>query len=325
MRHVTSLLVVGLLALGTSACSIRGMAVGMAASAMAGSGGGFASDDDPELVRDAIPFGLKTMESLLESSPRNRNLLLGLTSGFTQYANGFIETDALAVRYSDPAAYSAARTRALRMYIRARDYGLRGLELRRPGITVALRQDPDGAVTGLGREDLPLIYWTGAAWGAAVSAGLDDPAMLADFPAVRALLGRALALDPDFDGGAVHEAMMSVESVPALMGGSEERARWHFARAIELTDGSKASPYVGLAAGVAVTRQDRAEFERLLESALAIDADAQPALRLPNLIAQRRARLLLEQADYLFLDDATDDAGQPLTAAGTTRRRLEVQ
>jgi predicted anti-sigma-YlaC factor YlaD len=307
MRGIPSLLMAGLLAFGTAACSVRGMAVNTAANAMAGSGSGFASDDDPELVRAAVPFGLKVMESLLEASPRNRNLLLSLASGFTQYANGFIETDAMPLRYSDPEAYAQARARALRMYLRGRDYGLRGLELRRPGVTLALRLEPEAAVARLGREDVPLLYWTGAAWGAAISAGLEDPALLADFPAVRALLARVLALDPDFDAGAVHEVMLALESVPALMGGSEARARQHFERAVELTAGRKASPYVGLAAGIAVSRQDRAEFEALLRSALAVDVDAEPRLRLVNLISQRRARYLLEQAEYLFLDDYSEE------------------
>jgi hypothetical protein len=325
MSRIRILLMVGLLSLVTVSCSVRGMAVNTAANAMAGSGSGFASDDDPELVRAAAPFGLKVMESLLEASPRNRNLLLSLASGFTQYANGFIETDALPLRYSDPEAYEAARTRAFRMYLRGRDYGLRGLELRRPGVSSALRLEPETAVAGFGREDVPLLYWTGAAWGAAISAGLEDPALLADFPAVRALLGRVLALDPDYDDGAVHEVMMALESVPALMGGSEARARQHFARAVELTGGRKASPYVGLATGIAVARQDRGEYETLLRSALAIDADAEPRLRLANLIAQRRARYLLEQAEYLFLDDLPEPETLPLLdEAGSENLQPEV-
>jgi predicted anti-sigma-YlaC factor YlaD len=316
MYRIPILLTIGLLALGTTSCSVRGMAVNTASNAMAGSGSGFASDDDPELVRAAAPFGLKVMESLLEASPRNRNLLLSLASGFTQYANGFIETDALPLRYRDPDAYAQARARALRMYKRGRNYGLRGLELRRPGVTLALKLEPETAVAGFGREDVPLLYWTGAAWGAAIAAGVEDPALLADFPAVRALLGRVLALHPDYDDGAVHEVMLALESVPALMGGSEARARQHFERAVELTGGRKASPYVGLATGIAVARQDRSEFEALLRSALAIDADAEPRLRLANLIAQRRAGYLLEQAEYLFLDDLPHDEILPLPDEG---------
>ena len=34
------------------------------------SGGGvYTSDEDPELIREALPFGLKTYESLLDVSP----------------------------------------------------------------------------------------------------------------------------------------------------------------------------------------------------------------------------------------------------------------
>src|SRR4051812_32042019 len=54
----------------------------------------YSSDDDPELVRDAIPFGLKTVEGLLASLPRNEGLLLAACRGFTQYAVGFVAADA---------------------------------------------------------------------------------------------------------------------------------------------------------------------------------------------------------------------------------------
>src|SRR5262245_16362759 len=46
----------------------------------------YASDNDPELVREAIPFGLKTYEMMLEASPRNGTLLLAVARGYTGYA-----------------------------------------------------------------------------------------------------------------------------------------------------------------------------------------------------------------------------------------------
>ena len=51
-----------------------------------------------------------------------------------------------------------------------------------------------------------------------------------------------------------------------------------------------------------VGEQDRARFEVLLRSALAVDPDAVPSERLANLLAQRRARLLLERTEELFLE-----------------------
>jgi hypothetical protein len=45
--------------------------------------------------------------------------------------------------------------------------------------------------------------------------------------------------------------------------------------------------------------RNRAEFERLLRAALAIEG-GKPSLRLSNLIAQKRARCLLARIDRLF-------------------------
>ena len=55
---------------------VKHKAVGMVASTLASSGDVFTRDDDPELVGQAIPFGLKLYESLLDSAPKNQDLLL---------------------------------------------------------------------------------------------------------------------------------------------------------------------------------------------------------------------------------------------------------
>jgi predicted anti-sigma-YlaC factor YlaD len=85
-----------------------------------------------------------------------------------------------------------------------------------------------------------------------------------------------------------------------LLGGSAARARAHFDRAVALSSGHSAVAYVTLASTVSVGARDRAEFERLLKTALAIDLNARPSLRLANLVAQRRAQMLLAQESRLF-------------------------
>src|SRR5215831_1953559 len=67
------LLLAGLMLTG---CSMKQMAVDMVADSVAEGGGTYASDDDPELIREALPFGLKTYESLLAESPEHMGLLL---------------------------------------------------------------------------------------------------------------------------------------------------------------------------------------------------------------------------------------------------------
>lgn len=292
-----------LLTLLLAGCSLRGVAVSAVADGLSGSGGTFASDDDPELIRAAVPFALKTYEALLAERPDHTGLLLATARGFTQFAYAFVETDALLLEATDPVAAQAGRRRARNLYLRARDYGLRALELEQPGVTAGLAVDPETWLCRFGPEHIELLYWTGAAWGGAIGAGLDVPELVVDYPAVRALFDRALALDADWDHGALHEAMISLESVPEAMGGSEARARSHFERAVELAGGLKAGPYVSLAAGIVVANQDRGEFEALLNTALAVDPDVAPQWRLSNLIAQKRARHLLRTADGLFFEE----------------------
>jgi len=58
---------------------------------------------------------------------------------------------------------------------------------------------------------------------------------------------------------------------------------------------------VALAEAVTIQTQELKEFELLLNRALAIDPDANPQLRLQNLVMQRRARWLLSRKAELFL------------------------
>jgi predicted anti-sigma-YlaC factor YlaD len=282
-------------AISLSGCSL---ATKMVANSLTSGGTSLNSDNDPELIRDAAPFALKTYESLLETLPNHVPLLLATCRGFTSYAYGFVATDADIIRPKDRPAAKAMDDRALNMYLRAHGYCARALEERFKGVTEKLLKDPANALTKAKKEDVELLYWSAASWGLAMSLNPDTLAI--DFPAVRALAERALALDETWWNGALHELMITLDS-QELLGGSQENARAHFDRAVELQKGLSPGPYLALATGVSVARQDRAEFEKLMKMALAVNPDANPSERLTTILLQRRANALLEQADFLFL------------------------
>jgi len=295
-------------ALLVEGCSIKRYAINQLGDALAGSGTTFASDDDPELVKAAVPFSLKLIESLLAESPRHAGLLLAACSGFTQYGYAFVKQESDEFEDRDLATSEALRQRAKRLFLRARNYGVRALDVQHPNFAQTLRTRPKSAVRELPARDVNVVFWTAAAWGAAISVSKDDPALISDQLIVEALLDRALELDEDFDHGAIHGLLIGYEMVrQGAAGDPAERARKHFARAVDLSRGQAASPYVSLAESVAVAKQDRPEFEALLRQALAIDADATPEMRLANLIAQRRARWLLARVDELFLPVAQEE------------------
>jgi len=282
----------------------------MVADTLSESGTTFTSHDDPELIEGALPFALTLYESLLASIPRHEPLLTASCAAYTQYAYGFLQVHAEETQFDDYERSRHFTKRALGLTLRARDYCWRGLEARFKGITSRLKADPVGALTNATTEraQVPLLYWSAASLGAAISlGGLDRPELLIDWPVVRALAERALAFDEAWGNGAVHELLMTVESQGEALGGSEDRARRHFTRAVEIQKGLSPGPYLGLALGVVKAKQDRREFEGLLERALEIDPDKDPPNRLVTLIMQRRARFLQAHVDDLFLDE-----GRPL-------------
>jgi predicted anti-sigma-YlaC factor YlaD len=276
------------------------IATSVIADALSGPGN-LGSDDDPELVRDAAPFGLKTMERLLEAQPEHGGLLTALASGFTQYCYAFVQQDADAAELKAKYAQAkAGRERAKKLYLRARDYGLRGLELTHPGISKrlkAVRGLPE-AVAPLKKEDVPLVYWTAAAWALAISNGKEDMELVAELPVPGALIARALELDEAWGDGALHEFAVSYEA--ARPGGTEAAAKAHLDRALALGHGRRLGVRVAWAEGPLVQAQKREDFENTLKAVLAADVDASKPDRLSNIIAQRRARLLLEHVDDLF-------------------------
>lgn len=299
-------LAVLMLATGSGCTMLKQTATGQLADALSDSGSVFATDDDPELIRSAAPFSLKLIESLIAETPAHRGLRLAAARGFTQYAFSFLEQDADQLADQDFAGAKALRVRARQMYLRARDHGLRGLDSAHEGFSARLRSDPKSAVRAAVPDDVPLLFWTAAAWGAAITLAKDNAHLIADQVLVEALVDRALELNESYESGVIHAFLIPYEMArQGAAGDPAARARRHFERAMELCGDAQAGPLVSLAESVAVVKQDRAEFQALLTRAIAIDPNAHPEWRMANLVMQRRARWLLSRTDELILPEAS--------------------
>lgn len=281
-----------------SSCSLKSRALDTLADVLAESEKSYLSDDDPELIAAALPFTLKTIETLLESEPNHRGLLLSATTAFTLYTYGFVEPKAK--EEEDFERAEATRLRAVNLYRRAFQYGFRGLEVNHPGFAEAVRREPKTAVATLKKDDVPLAVWTAAALGSAIGISKDDPEMTADIMVVGTLLERALELDEGFEEGTIHELLVIYEA--QRVGGSIEKAREHYRRAEELSQGHRCSTWLTWAENISIAEQNRQEFENIMERILAFDVSSSPANRLLNILTQRRARSLQERIDELFLE-----------------------
>ena len=132
MGDIARLLVLAMLGGTLAGCSVKQMAVNVLGDALSGGTGVYASDNDPELILVAIPFGLKTYESLLDVSPNHRGLLLSAANGFTAYAY-LLQNKSELIEASDLAQSRALRGRARNLYLRGRDYALRGIAVAHEG------------------------------------------------------------------------------------------------------------------------------------------------------------------------------------------------
>ena len=283
-----------------SGCSVKKYAINQLGNALAASGSTFAADEDPELIRAAVPFSLKLIESLLAESPRHEGLLLAAARGFTEYGYAFVQQDADELDDTDKAAASVMRLRASKLYLRAKNYGLRGLEVKHPGFAERLKAKPKEAVKELKKSEAPMIYWTAISWGAALAAS-HDFMMLPEVPRFEALIDRIIELDEAFDEGTVHTFLITYEMVrlnpkPNRM----ELAKEHFDRAMTLGGGHQAGPLVAYAENVLVAQKNKTEFQNMLRQALRVDINKSPENRELNLAEQRRARWLLSRTEKLF-------------------------
>jgi hypothetical protein len=281
-------------------CAPRTIATNRMADALSATARSYTTDNDIELVRAAAPSTLKLVEMMLDQTPQHPGLLSTACSGFAQYAYGFLQIDAEMAEPADRAAAAALNDRALKMYARARGHCLRLLEASHRGFGDELKKNASSALARASKADVPALFWLAIAWGGEVSLAPNQLLRLPELVTIRAVLARTLALDEGWDRGTLHEAMITVDGVPVLLGGSAARATRHFERAVALSQGQSAFAYVSMASSVSQPARDRAGFERHLKAALAVDVDRDPSRRLANLIAQKRARFLLSRVSALF-------------------------
>jgi len=235
-----------------------------------------------------------------DQNPENFQLLFDAVSELTMYSYAFLMEKADQKSVLDYHQGKILYKIAQENFIQAKKYGLRGLKLRYPEIDSVIGTTIPKAIK-FTKEDVPILYWTAAAWGGAISASKGDLAFIVELPKVGWILERAIEVDSDWNKGALYLAMISYSMKRTdQTRDSDKLARIFFEKAINASNGNNCSPYVSLAELVSVKNQDKKEFEYLLNKALAIDINNDPDFTLSNTLAQVRAKWLLEQTESLF-------------------------
>jgi predicted anti-sigma-YlaC factor YlaD len=288
-------------------CGCANLISNKLADTLSAPGKSYARDDDPDLVRAAVPVILKTMEQVHESVPKHVALSQALAQTCTSFAVAFVGDDADRLAEKDMALARFVYQREKRLALRGFRYGLEGLEVVLPGsrtiFETASRDDRDRILKNAQKKDVGLLYWTAAALGSAIAADKNDMKMVGMLPLVEQMMHRALELDEAWDDGALHEFYLTwYAGHSKAEGGGPDKAREELEKARALSKNKKLAPLVTFAEAVSVDQQNKAEFEKLLQEVLAFDVDSAPDFRLTNMLSQRRARWLLSRTSDLFAE-----------------------
>jgi len=248
-------------------------------------------ENDLQLAKQAIASDLKLLDGLIKGDPENRHLLLLASQGYTSYALAFVDEE------QNP-------ERAKNFYRRGQNYGLRILNQKK-SFRQALDRDLElfrQALRDFSRKDVPALFWTANAWGNWINLSKTEPQALAELPKVTAIMQRVIELDEGFFYGGAHLFLGTVlASRSRLLGGDPEKAQYHFQRAIKLSKGRFLLTKVFYAKYYAVQVQNRKLFENLLKQVLQTPDNILPEQRLANAVAKRKAAVLLQKIDDLFL------------------------
>ncbi len=290
----------------------------------------FTGDNDPQLVKDALPFILKMYEMLAEKNPKNSDLLLSTGKTFVMYSNIFIQTPANMLPDEQYLDQFKMLRRSKKMYQRGVEYILRAIELKHKNFRVQLEEgEIDTILNEMDQDDIPYLYWAASGMLGEFTCDPFDFSLGSGLYKPVAFLYRALEIDETYDNGALHDLLIMINaSLPeALMykkieGAISETAdytagyygelnlltpsdksRYHFERAVEIAGGRSSSPYLSLATTVSVNEQNYEEFQSLLNTALEIDPELIPEMRLAGVIYRDKAQWLLDHASNFFLLD----------------------
>ena len=274
-----------ILAFATSSCSL---VVEKASADMADNlSTAILNQDDPELVREALPAYLLLLDSLNAPDSDSVGTLSAAAQLYAAYGAALVD---------DP-------ERAKILTSRARDYGVRALcaaEKQACGLEGLDFDTYLQAIQSVNQKDVEALYSYSLSSLAWIRSNSGDYKALADLPKIEAALRHVMELDPG-DLAASTAMYLGILNTlrPAALGGDPEAGREWFLLGIDLSDGKDLSIKVEYARGYARLLYERELHDRLLNEVLTTEVE-QPDLTLFNLLAREQAALLLASGDEYF-------------------------
>ena len=251
-----------------------------------------------EIAEFTLPLSFDTQKRKIQNNPSNQLFYLNASKSRITYAYGILMEKGDRLMYSDYYKSRDYYSKSLDLFVVSRNYLLNALDLKYEDFIQKMRNKEQ---ISFEKEDIDYIYWLSGSLAGSIQASQGDPQYLIDLPNIKWLLENAIAIDPDWQKGALSAAMMSVY-LNDLSGdkNAQKTALSFFDLAEKQSNGLNASIYVTLAENYAVSKQDKKLFIELLDKAINIDLKKDKSLKQANKLSQSRAKWLKSRVDDLF-------------------------
>jgi hypothetical protein len=240
-----------------------------------------------KLVEDGAPSYLLLIEALIESNPKDKNMLSTGIMLFSAYSSAFVKDKARAKIFTDKTKNWALML--LRTY---------------PSFKAAENKEFSQYskwVSTIAKSDVPYVFSAADAWIMWIIANTDSIEAIMELPKAKAIIDRIRELDPNYYYGAPHLFYgIYLSYMPESVGGSLEKAKVEFQDALKVSGDKFLLTKVSYAQYYLKAKNDKADFIKILNEVIKADLDKYPDTRLLNSFAKKQAEELLNKVDELF-------------------------
>ena len=283
------LLVMILIIVSLSACSMNKMMVNASIPMIEGGLEAMNQESDLQLAEDSMPANISMLNGMIHLDPENAQLHVYAAHAYYGISYGFNEDSDI--------------NRAEKFYQRGLNHGLTALELK--GLKGGLRDMPtdefEQQLQKLGKDDVDALFWTASNWAKWIDLHRDSAEGLIQLPKPTAMMQRVLELDETFYYGSAHMYFgVYYGSRAQVLGGNYKKSREHFDKAREITSGKLLVADLLQAQYLSRQMFDQKDFHDRLTKIIAAPEDLYPELTLLNQISKRKAKLLLTKEAQWF-------------------------
>ncbi|MBQ3838010.1 MAG: hypothetical protein II814_12910, partial [Treponema sp.] len=202
----------------------------------------FMGEKDPQIIAEVLPMIVKMYEILALQNPSHQGLQIMAGQLNVMYGNLCVQTPAESLPVAELQRQVSEFNRAKYHYLKGRQYILDVFESRWPGFEKAFLSSDEAAikeaVSKITKDDVNAAYWAGGASLIAWSLDPLDIDALSSIQGPVALLEKAASLDPDYNRGAIWDALCQFyTAAPVDFGGDYERGLECYEKALKASGG----------------------------------------------------------------------------------------